>query len=130
MTRMKRLVADVSACILAGVLAVGTANASQDVPPPLRMPHVVDLDDPGAIEALARDNPDHYVKIEQILAEVTRQAPETVPRWMNARFGAERVSFPALLKTSDPPQRSLAFTLDETRYEAVVRVPARWSFGR
>jgi hypothetical protein len=49
---------------------------------------------------------------------------------MNAEFGARQVSFSSLLKTSDPAQRSLSFTLDDTRYEAVVRVPARWSFAR
>ena len=131
MTGIDRLMACALACALAGFLLAGSAGASQDsargftMPPP-----VVDLGRPGVLEALARDNPDHYVKIERILTEVARQPPETVPRWMSAQFGAERVTFPALLKTSDPAQRSLAFTLDETRYEAVIRVPARWSFGR
>ena len=49
---------------------------------------------------------------------------------MNTEFGAQQVRFPSLLKTSDPAQRSLSFTLDETRYETVIRVPARWSFAR
>jgi len=89
----------------------------------------VDLNAPGAIESLARQNPDHYAKIERILADVARRPPETVPRWMNAEFGAQGVSFPRVLKTSDPPKRSLSFTLDATRYEAVVTVPARWSFA-
>lgn len=90
------------------------------------MPPVVDLGQPGVLEALARDNPEHYAKIERILADVTRRPPETVPRWMNTEFGAQQVRFPSLLKTSDPAQRSLSFTLDDTRYEAVVRVPTRW----
>jgi hypothetical protein len=130
MNRMKRVVTDVSVSVLAGLLFVATAGASQDPPRRSGMPGVIDLGQPGALQALARDNPQHYAKIERILADVTRRPPQTVPRWMNAEFGARQVSFPSLLKTSDPAQRSLSFTLDDTRYEAVVRVPARWSFAR
>jgi hypothetical protein len=127
MTRVNGLMA----CVLAGALVAAPAGASREIPRRSGMPPVVvDLGKPGTLAALARDNPDHYVKIERILADVTRQPPETVPRWMNTEFGAQQVSFPSLLKTSDPAQRSLSFTLDETRYEAVIRVPTRWSFAR
>ena len=114
-----------SALILAtGCLLEAPAAAA------LTPPKVVDLDRPGSLEALAQVNPDHYAKVERILADVARHPPEPVPRWMKAEFGADGVSFPSLLKTSDPPKRSLSFTLDETRYEAVITVPARWSFAR
>jgi hypothetical protein len=89
-------------------------------------PAVVDLNAPGAIESLARDNPDHHAKVLKILADVAKQSPESVRQWMHAEFGARDVSFPALLKTSDPAKRSLSFVLDRTRYEAVVQVPTRW----
>ena len=89
----------------------------------------VDLDEPGAIDSLARRNPAHFAKIERIVADVQRQPPQTVPRWMRAEFGAEQVSFPPLLRTSDPARRSLAFSLDGTRYEMTLRVPPRWSFA-
>ena len=88
---------------------------------------VIDLNAPGAMGALARDNPAHYATIEKILADVSRLPPESVPRWMKSEFGAEQVSFPLLLKTSDPAQRSLSFTLETTRYEVTLRVPTRWS---
>jgi hypothetical protein len=91
---------------------------------------VVDLNAPGALDALARDNPDHYAKIEKILADVGRRRPESVPRWMKSEFGAEQVNYPALLKNSDPAQRSLSFTLESTRYEVTLRVPTRWSFAK
>jgi len=89
----------------------------------------VDLNAPGAIESLARRNPEHYAKIEKILADVARQPQEAVAQWMKAEFGAEDVSFPQLLMTSDPPKRNLSFALDKTRYEVVVQVPTRWSFA-
>jgi hypothetical protein len=126
MSGMNRLMG----CVLAGALVAMPAGASQEIPRRSGTPPVVDLGKPGALEALARDNPDHFVKIERILADVTRRPPEAVPRWMNTEFGAQQVRFPSLLKTSDPAQRSLSFTLDATRYEAVIRVPTRWSFAR
>ena len=94
------------------------------------LPPSVDLDRPGAIEALARHNPAHHAKIERIVADVQRKPPEAVARWMKAEFGAEQVSFPPLLMTSDPARRSLSFTLDDTRYELTLQVRARWSFTR
>ena len=90
---------------------------------------VIDLNAPGAMDALAQDNPAHYAKVEKILADISRRSPESVPRWMKSEFGAEHVTFPALLKTSDPAQRSLSFTLQTTRYEVTLRVPTRWSFA-
>jgi hypothetical protein len=93
-------------------------------------PAVVDLNAPGAIESLARDNPDHHAKVLEILADVATRPPETVPQWMKAQFGARDVRFPWLLMTSDPAKRSLSFTLDRTRYEAVVQVPTRWRFAK
>jgi hypothetical protein len=91
---------------------------------------VIDLNVPGAMDALAQDNPAHYAKIERILADVSRHPPETVPQWMKSEFGAEQVSDLSLLKTSDPAQRSLSFTLERTRYEVTLRVPTRWSFAQ
>ena len=110
------------------ILAVGASLAG--APLAHAGPGVIDLDEPSAIESLARDNPDHYAKIRKILADVAKRSPEAVPQWMNAEFGARDVSFPALLKTSDPAKRSLSFVLDRTRYEAVVQVPTRWRFDR
>ena len=109
-------------------LAVALVCLSLATTPSYASTGSVDLNAPGAIEALARDNPEHYAKIAKILQDVAQRPPEAVPRWMKSEFGAEQVAFPSLLKTSDPPKRSLAFTLDRTRYEVVVTVPARWSF--
>ena len=109
--------------MVVAIVAVGASLAHAG-------PAVVDLDEPGAIESLARDNPDHYAKVRKILADVGTRPPQSVPQWMNAEFGAREVTFPALLKTSDPAKRSLTFVLDRTRYEAVVRVPTRWRFDK
>ena len=128
------MISRASTLLLCATVAVGASLAhvaamGGGLPQPSTASIVVDLDQPGALEALARQNPAHYAKIEKIVADVTRRPPETVPRWLAAEFGAQRVSFPWLLKTSDPAKRSLSFSLDTTRYEMNVAVPTRWSFA-
>jgi hypothetical protein len=81
---------------------------------------VIDLDRPGALEALQRSNPAHYAKVRQIIAGVVRRADAEVPRWMQASFNAHDVRYAPIVLTSHPPKRHLAFALDTTRYEAIV----------
>jgi hypothetical protein len=92
----------------------------------------IDLNAPGAMETLARDNPAHYEKVRRILAEVERRPLASVAGWMKTEFAAENVVYSGMVRTSDPAKKLLAFTLDRTRYEGVVtlaqtekRVPAR-----
>jgi len=77
------------------------------------LPRAVDLDAPGVLEALARSNPTHFVVIQRILAE-------DVPRWLRASFNAQSVIYQPIVLTSHPPKRRLSFTLDDTRYIAVI----------
>jgi hypothetical protein len=76
----------------------------------------IDLDRPGAMEALARDNPVHHAKIERIIAGVLQRPEREVPRWLQTSFAASDVSFAPVILTSDPPKRRLSFALDGTRY--------------
>jgi hypothetical protein len=96
----------------------------------------VNLDVPGALDALARDNPQHYTKVREIMAEVQKQPDSAVPQWMRTRFDARDVDYGPLLLVTDPPKRRLSFTIDEVRYRSTVtltnwkaqRMPARWTF--
>jgi hypothetical protein len=81
---------------------------------------VVDIDSPGALDALARDNPRHYRRVVEIMSDVQRQADSEVPRWMRTRFEARDVAYGPLLLVTHPPKRHLAFTIDEVRYKAIV----------
>jgi len=78
----------------------------------------IDLDDPGKLEAIERDNPDHFSKIERILAEVPRQPPnqKAVAEWMRTRFQARDVQYSDLVMASLPPKKRLRFSLDDTSY--------------
>jgi len=83
-------------------------------------PRAIDLNQPGAMEALERSNPAHHEKIGQIMAGLLKRSDREVPRWLQTSFGARDVSYAPILLTSDPPKRRLAFALDGTRYLAVV----------
>jgi len=91
------------------VILVSAANA--------RSPATINLNEPGALEALQRDNPAHYQTVRQILANILQQPESQVPRWLRTTFNAKDVRYLRVLLTSDPPKRDLAFTLDDTRYQ-------------
>jgi len=80
----------------------------------------INLNKPGALEALEQSNPTHYEKIRKILDAVLDQPDEAVPRWIQTSFNARSISYAPILMTSDPPKRRLSFTLDEARYEVVL----------
>ena len=80
----------------------------------------IDLNEPGALEALQGSNPAHYEKIRQILVGVLQQPDAGVARWMRATFDARDVRYVPIVLTSHPAKRRLSFSLDVTRYEAVV----------
>ena len=96
--------------ILAGAATVALQSAA------------VDLDRPGALDALKVANPDHYRRAVGIIDasyEMSCQVP-AFDRFIRARFEATRTACGALVKTSLPPQRLLSFRLDGTTYSRTV----------
>lgn len=97
-------------------------------------PAYVDLDRPGALEAVERDQPGHYRRITEILS-VASEMPchtEQFGRVVEAKYEARDGRCGLMLMTSYPAKRLLTFTLDATRYATVVTmreesrlVPAR-----
>jgi hypothetical protein len=87
----------------------------------------IDLDVPGALEAIERDHPDHFAKIQRILAEVPRQPPneKSVATWMRTEFQARNIHYTGLVMTSLPPKKRLEFSLDGTSYVKVVTLDWR-----
>ena len=84
----------------------------------------IDLDRPGALEALARENPAHFAKVEKILSEAPQRPFASVRGWMRTEFDARDVDTSYLVKTSYPAQARLTFTLDERQYTKVIRIDA------
>ena len=82
----------------------------------------IDLNQPGAMEQLQKDRPEHYAKVITILEEVLKRPEATVPTWMKTTFDANRVSFGPIVLTSYPPKKQLGFELDKVSYKAIVTV--------
>jgi hypothetical protein len=80
----------------------------------------IDLNQPGALQRLARENPFHYAMIRRILAGVDEVPEHAVSRWMKSQFNATDITYSAVLMTSAPPRKQLSFTLENTRYSAVL----------
>jgi hypothetical protein len=80
----------------------------------------IDLNQPGALERLSHENPFHYAMIRRILAGVDEVPEHAVSRWMKSQFNATDVTYSAALMTSAPPRKQLSFTLETTRYSAVL----------
>ena len=84
----------------------------------------IDLDRPGAMEALARDNPAHYAKVEKILSEAPYRPFGSVAGWIRTEFQARDVDTSHLLKTTYPAQTRLSFVLDDKHYTKLIRIDA------
>lgn len=83
---------------------------------------IVNLDRPGALQALERDNPDHYRRVTGILA-VSQQTPcqmDEFEKVTRVRFDARAARCGMLVKTSYPAKLQLSFALDDTRYVGQV----------
>ena len=84
----------------------------------------IDLDRPGALEALARENPAHFAKVQKILSEAPQRPFGSVRGWIRTEFDAKDVDTSYLLKTSYPAQARVTFTLDDRQYTKVIRIDA------
>jgi hypothetical protein len=111
--------------VTAGLFVLGTALVAAGPVSPAR---AIDLNAPGALEALQQSRPAHFDKVRRILEGLPQQPDPAVSRWMRVSFDARAVNYPPFILTSFPAQRRLSFVLDDTRYEAIViltTVPAR-----
>lgn len=83
----------------------------------------VHLDSAADLARLRTENPEHYARAERIFASANHLCRPGLPRTDFAAASARDVTCAVmLLKTSNPPKFSLAFTLDDTRYIALLTV--------
>lgn len=80
----------------------------------------VSLEDPRAMETLRASRPEHYRKINELLAGLSAHTELDGPRWAKASFGADNLSVSAVLYTSLPPKQYVTFNLEGTNYTALV----------
>src|SRR5262245_10214806 len=107
--------------IAIGLAVAITANASAQT-----SLDPVDLDAPGVLARIAREHPDHFARIQRILAEVPRRpvGDESVAKWIQAEFQATGVQYGPLMMTSYPPKKRLEFSLEQTGYVTVITLDA------
>ena len=82
----------------------------------------IDLDVPDNLAAIERDHPDHFAKIQRILAEVNRRqvTDGSVATWMRTEFQARNIKYTDLIMTTNPTKKRLEFTLGDTTRVKVI----------
>jgi hypothetical protein len=98
------------------------ATSAPAAPPqvPLRE---MNLDGPGALEAIGQSNPAHYAKIIAILRVSQMEPCEHVPMILKTRDDVSVENLrceSSLLLMSFPPKRHMTFVLDDVRYTSNV----------
>ncbi|MDM0052905.1 hypothetical protein [Variovorax sp. J22R115] len=78
---------------------------------------VIDRDTPGAMESLRRSNANHFERIQGVVAGLSSSSADFAPVWLRTWYRADDLVVGSMTLTSYPPQRKLALTLDETRYQ-------------
>jgi hypothetical protein len=106
------------------LLALTGACAATADEPPLTTPpsRTVYLDGPTDLARLQKANPAHYARAERVLAaanHLCRPGPGELKETAGAKDLACNGS---LFRTSNPPKWQITFTLDDTRYVALVAV--------
>jgi hypothetical protein len=115
---MRNRILAVSAVLL---YSASACWASSSVEPAEPKPPV-HLDNPADLAQLRETNPDHYARAMRLMAAANRLCKPGKPKLQNA--DGRDISCALLLLTSNPPKRALSFTLDTTRYIAIVTITA------
>ena len=82
----------------------------------------VHLNGAADLAQLRPTNPDHYARAVRLINAANRLCDPSAPQLQNT--ADHDISCAMLLLTSNPPKRALSFTLDHTRYVAIVTVTA------
>jgi hypothetical protein len=105
-------------CVFCLVAFVGSVQAWEPIA------RTIDLRESGALEALSKDNPEHYRKVLEIIQVAEKVSCESLPQVLHTKFNVyDATCRPQLLLTSFPPKRRLAFRLDDSWF--VVNVTLR-----
>ena len=109
--------------ILATLAAAAAIPAAGQILPHAYQP-AVRLDRPGALEALAVTNPEHYQRAVVIIRVAQAMPCGLKLRALMAEYDARDVRCsPAILLASYPAKRDLAFSIDDTPYALRVTPP-------
>jgi len=110
----------VNAKWLLAVVLVASACAA---PEKSRAWRALDLDRPGAMAALERENPAHFATVRKIVREAPEHPFRALPDWLRTEFGASNVEALLFGSAGQATQARLTFTLDRRDYTKLI--PAR-----
>ena len=103
------------------VASVATLPAQADVVPPAAK--TVYLYGAADLAKLRAANPDHYARSQRIFALANRFCGPGPAHLQPVLTGVQDVTCAGnILRTSNPPKWQISFTLDDTRYIALVTV--------
>ncbi len=104
--------------VLAGVLIIASGTCAAE----WKQPTVVDLNQPGALDRVAAENPAHYRQILDVARTMQEKSCAEALRAYRARFDGGLTCSSYVTLTSLPPKRHLSLTLDGVRYMKWVPV--------
>jgi hypothetical protein len=82
----------------------------------------VQLNSNADLARLRETNPEHYARAVRLMHAANTLCSPGEPKLQNT--DGRDISCAMLLLTSNPPKRALSFTLDNTRYVAIVTITA------
>jgi hypothetical protein len=81
----------------------------------------LDLDVPGAMDALERSKPSHYARVVQLVSAAQRQPCRSEDfRRVQVALAAKDLDCSMIVKTSLPPRQRVTFELDGAVYSTTV----------
>jgi hypothetical protein len=114
----------IAVCLLA-LVSLAAAAATLEV-------KTVDLDKPGALDALARDRPAHYRKVMEEIEKAQAIHVDPVPVTRDARMD-ERSKDATIILPSDPAKKRISVFVDLIEYRVTAHMtkdPARFQKAR
>lgn len=105
--------------LIGACAAVASADEAPLTVPPKR---TVYLDGPSDLARLRQVNPGHYARAERILTAANHLCRPGPGQLQEAAEAQDLTCNGSLLRTSNPPKWQITFTLDDTRYVALVAV--------
>lgn len=91
-------------------------------------PRTVNLDKPGVLEQIEKDNPGHFARIEGIrkVASHTPCQMERLAKTLKADFDASATNCAQFFQASYPARYPLSFQLDDTSYHTTIYLDTRY----
>jgi hypothetical protein len=97
--------------ILFALVLAASAHAGNSKPN-----RYVSVGDVVAMKQLSETSPDTFAKAASLLREIDCRPARGAAEWAKAKFGADNLVHSATMTLSQPPKRSISFTIGNTGF--------------